>query len=78
MDQERWSQSSVSEAPEAATSAVRRAEDGAGPPVPEAPPRATLQGGGDYLLRWVERNPLTAVMICGAAGFLLSLPSRRG
>jgi hypothetical protein len=75
MDEKQWSQSSVFDAPEAITSAVRRAEDGVGAaPVPEAPPQRVQ--AGDWLLRTVERNPLTALLIAGMAGFALCLLSR--
>lgn len=75
MDEQRWSQSSVSEAPEAITSGVRRAEDGAGAqPVPEAPPEGGSSGG--YLLRGISCNPLTAIVTAILAGFALALLGR--
>ena len=75
MDEMRWSQNSVSEAPEAVTNAVRRAEDGANaPPVPEAPP--VEPHGPDPLLRIMRVQPLTMILAAGIAGLTVALLSR--
>ena len=75
MDEMRWSQNSVSEAPEAMTNAVRRAEDGTNaPPVPEAPP--VEPHSADALLRLVRRQPLTMILAAGIAGLAVALLSR--
>ena len=73
MDEERWSQMTVSEAPEAATNAVRHAEDGAGPPIAQMPPAsAECRHSGDFLLRGVHLRPLAAMLVAAGVGFGLS------
>ena len=65
MDEDRWSQSSVSEAPEAATSGVRRAEDGPDSPIPEAPP-ATAYGLGEKARTIARRTGDSAAVAANA------------
>ena len=78
MDEERWEQMTVSQAPEAATNAVRHAEDGAGAPIPEVPPAAgtACRHAGDLMLRGVEQQPLAAVAVAAGIGLGLSLLGR--